>query len=158
MRLVFPPRDVVACCMSWRQVADSVSHAAEPKPGAVAVRSLEAFLRELPVPLARAGPMLPTPRNAGDLEAQVGMQQLQLTFVYGKVLSKKTRVRARPATPLAPRGADAHQIPAAWVSSDRSQCRSRGRPTRPPVFPENWASAATSLRGRRLTPGRSAFP
>ena len=136
--------------MSWRQVADSVSHAAEPKPGLCASRSLEAFLRELPVPLARAGPMLPAPRNAGDLEALVGMQQLQLTFVYGKVLSKKTRVRA-PSDPPDSKGAGDTRSLRLWVSGSESWSLCRGRPTRPPVFPGNCMPGATRLRGRRLT-------
>ena len=59
----------------------------------LALRSLEAFLREAPIVLSRAAPVLPVPRDAGELDALVGMQQLQLTFVYSRVLGKKTRVR-----------------------------------------------------------------
>ena len=97
-----------------------------------ALRSLEAFLRELPVPLARAGPMLPTPRNAGDLEALVGMQQLQLTFVYGKVLSKKTRVRA--SDPLLSLAA-APPSQAGCASLVQFRCLLRGRRGAAPRLP-----------------------
>ena len=136
VRHAIPPRDDVACCMSWRQVADSVSHAVDPKAGTCASRSLEAFLRELPVPLARAGPMLPTPRNAGDLEALVEMQPLQLTFVYGKVLSKKARVRRaqRPPRLMVPMHA---RFLKCLRIVERSSADLVAGSARPPVFPRD---------------------
>ena len=50
-------------------------------------------MRELPVTLARAAPVLAT--DCQELHKRVRVQELQSAFVYSKVLAKKTRVRSR---------------------------------------------------------------
>lgn len=55
-------------------------------------RSLEAFMREIPVALARAAPVLAT--DTSELQNRVRVRGLQSIFVYSKVLAKKTRVRS----------------------------------------------------------------
>lgn len=56
------------------------------------LRSLEAFMREIPVALARAAPVLAT--DTTELQNRVRVRGLQSVFVYSKVLAKKTRVRS----------------------------------------------------------------
>jgi hypothetical protein len=98
--------------------------------------------------------VLSVPRDGGELEALVGMQQLQLTFVYSRVLGKKTRVRtsACPST---------QAILFIVTDIEPPVIVFRRLHGAPPGLPASGVNPATfpvtrGLRGRRLTAGFSA--